>query len=118
MIVSAGLVSVAIVYPLWWLAIRHRGVYSLVSLALLAIAVMWFVASSILRSRRQSDYTRLHLSKRRRIAQITGIVTVPILTYATVVLFASNILAAAIPLSIFVAAAMGLLVASGNRRTG
>ena len=116
-IVSAGLISVTIVYPLWWLAIRHRGVYSLLSLTLLAVATVWFGVSSVLRSRRRHGYTRLHLSKRRRIARIVGIVTVPIVTYVIVVLFASNILAAAIPLSIVAAAAVGLLVTNGNRRT-
>ncbi len=114
---AAGLVSLGIVYPLWWLAIRHRGVYSYVSFALLAATAVWFIFSSLLRARHQRGYARLQISKRRRFVRTAGIVAVPILVYVTAVLYARNVIVAAIPLSLGTAAAIGFLVTSGHRRT-
>lgn len=106
--VSILVLSLVIVAPLWFLATRFTVLYSLACLVVLAAALAIYMA------RRISSQSRKQLM--RRLARTSVAFAALALIYLTVVLYSARIYAAAVPLSILLAAGIGLLL-HGRKHT-
>ena len=107
-LLMSAVASLLVVYPLWFFATRNRRAYTVTILVTLAIGVSVAVVSRVAnRMRIDRSYLSRRLLPWIRTAGTRGILLVGI--YGAVWLYARGLYGAAVPLTLLLAAAVGLL---------
>ena len=109
-VLAIAVVSILIVTPLWFLATQHTTAYTISFVGAIAAAGLGLVAYRLATDR---SYRARSL---RRITRAIGFLLALFLLYLTVYLYSREVLAAAVPLSVVLAAAIGLLLHGKSKK--
>jgi len=98
---SAGILGIAIVYPLWYLSTNHTVLFTWLVLGLVVLLLVWLFVRRIIRSRPTST------SAARVVARILGVAATVGAIYGASLLGAAGAFWAAIPIMLVVLTLVG-----------
>lgn len=120
---SALVVSMLIVFPLWWLATERRALYNMLVLGIVAAALLALGVGGVIRRRSQHLRGEIQPSDKKRhlIPRALVVIVLLVAAYAIAVLYGSGAWIAAVPATLVFLGLLGYLLrtpAAGVHETG
>lgn len=111
---AAVVISVIIVYPMWFFATTNSQIFSLFILYLLSGLVVFFLVRKILSKENRTNSGRIPFVLKRHILKL--LFTSPVFLFAIIVLYLNAKFIVAIPLSLVFLALLGYLLFVPSKR--